>query len=105
MTVSLTGLEGGHVIDEGNVEKAWTVNANSLTWDDSLKAFDFGKNKGSYISVFLFNNGIIKKEYIINYGLVEENERLIFEFRNITVNTVHDAKNILINPIKDLKLA
>ena len=54
---------------------------------------DFGKNKGSYISVFLFNNGIIKKEYIINYGLVEENERLIFEFRNITVNTVHDAKN------------
>ena len=66
---------------------------------------DFCKNKGSYISVFLFNNRIMKKEYVISYGMVEENKKLIFEFRNITVNTVHDAKNILINAIKDLKLA
>lgn len=66
---------------------------------------DFGKNKGSYIDIFKFDNGIMKKEYVISYGMVEENKKLIFEFRNITVNTVHDAKNILINAIKDLKLA
>lgn len=66
---------------------------------------DFGKNKGSYIDVFEFNNGIMKKEYIISYGMVEENKKLIFEFRNITVNTLNDAKYILINAIKDLKLA
>ena len=66
---------------------------------------DFGKYKGSYIDIFKFDNGIMKKEYVISYGMVEENKKLIFEFRNITVNTVHDAKNILINAIKDLKLA
>ena len=66
---------------------------------------DFGKYKGSYIDIFIFDNGIMKKEYVISYGMVEENKKLIFEFRNITVNTVHDAKNILINAIKDLKLA
>lgn len=58
MTVSLTGLEGSNVIDEGNVEKAWTVNANSLTWDDSLKAFDFGKNVENSIYTENYNPGI-----------------------------------------------
>ena len=58
MTVSLTGLEGSNVIDEGNVEKTWTVNANSLTWDSSLKAFDFGKNKGNSIYTENYNPGI-----------------------------------------------
>ncbi len=58
MTVSLVGLEGGHVIDEGNVEKAWTVNANSLTWDNNLKAFDFGKNAGNSIYTENYNPGI-----------------------------------------------
>lgn len=58
MTVSLTGLEGGHIVDEGNVEKAWTVNAESLTWDDSLKAFDFGKSQGNSIYTENYNPGI-----------------------------------------------
>ena len=58
MTVSLTGLEGNTVIDEGNVEKAWTVNSASLTWDSSLKAFDFGKNTGNSIYTENYNPGI-----------------------------------------------
>ena len=58
MTVNLTGLEGSNVIDEGNVEKTWTVNTASLTWDSSLKAFDFGKNTGNSIYTENYNPGI-----------------------------------------------
>ena len=58
MTVSLVGLEGSNVIDEGNVEKTWTVNTASLTWDDSLKAFDFGKDTGNSIYTDNYNPGI-----------------------------------------------
>ena len=58
MTVSLVGLEGYNVIDEGNVEKVWTVNKASLTWDDSLKAFDFGKHPGNSIYTDNYNPGI-----------------------------------------------
>ena len=58
MTVSLTGLENGHVIDEGNIEKAWTVNSVNLTWDSSLGAFDFGKDKGNSIYTENYNPGI-----------------------------------------------
>lgn len=58
MTVSLVGLEGGHVIDEGNVEKVWTVNAESLTWDSSLGAFDFGNSTRNSIYTENYNPGI-----------------------------------------------
>ena len=82
------------------LKKVETYRNDKLTY-----VVDFGRYKGSYVDIFKFDNGIMKKEYVISYGMVEENKKLIFEFRNITVNTVHDAKNILINAIKDLKLA
>ena len=66
---------------------------------------DFGKNKGSYIDIFKFDNGIMKKEYVISYGMVEENKKLIFEVRNIATESVNEAKNILIKAINQLKLS
>ena len=66
---------------------------------------DFGKYKGSYIDIFKFDNGIMKKEYVISYGMVEENKKLIFEVRNIATESVNEAKNILIKAINQLKLS
>ena len=47
----------------------------------------------------------MKKQYIISYGMVEENKKLIFEFRNIATESINDAKNILIKAINQLKLS
>lgn len=77
---------------------------NTFRKDSISYVVDYGKYKGSYVGVLKFDNGIMKKEYIISYGMVENNEKLIFEFRNISVDNVNEAKNILLNAIKDLKL-
>ena len=66
---------------------------------------DFGRYKGSYVDIFKFDNGIMKKQYIISYGMVEENKKLIFEVRNIATESVNEAKNILIKAINQLKLS
>ena len=82
------------------LKKVETYRNDKLTY-----VVDFGRYKGSYVDIFKFDNGIMKKQYIISYGMVEENKKLIFEFRNIATESINDAKNILINAIKDLKLA
>ena len=86
MTVSLVGLEGINVIDEGNVEKAWTVNKASLTWDDSLKAFDFGKDRGNSIYTDNYNPGI---DFTVDFdvyidGAPGDNWSFLFAIANIS---------------------
>ena len=73
--------------------------------DKLIYVVDFGRYKGSYVDIFKFDNGIMKKQYIISYGMVEENKKLIFEVRNIATESVNEAKNILIKAINQLKLS
>ena len=73
------------------LKKVETYRNDKLTY-----VVDFGRYKGSYVDIFKFDNGIMKKQYIISYGMVEENKKLIFEVRNIATESVNEAKNILI---------
>ena len=82
------------------LKKVETYRNDKLTY-----VVDFGRYKGSYVDIFKFDNGIMKKQYIISYGMVEENKKLIFEFRNIATESINDAKNILIKAINQLKLS
>jgi len=66
---------------------------------------DYGKYKGSYISINVFDYyGLGKKEYIINYGMIENNERIIFEFKNIAADGSQVAEKIIKQALQDLKL-
>ena len=82
------------------LKKVETYRNDKLTY-----VVDFGRYKGSYVDIFKFDNGIMKKQYIISYGMVEENKKLIFEVRNIATESVNEAKNILIKAINQLKLS
>ena len=80
------------------LKKEETYRNDKLTY-----VVDFGRYKGSYVDIFKFDNGIMKKQYIISYGMVEENKKLIFEVRNIATESVNEEKNILIKEINQLK--
>ena len=82
------------------LKKVETYRNDKLTY-----VVDFGRYKGSYVDIFKFDNGIMKKQYIISYGMVEENKKIIFEVRNIATESVNEAKNILIKAINQLKLS
>lgn len=82
------------------LKKVETYRNDKLTY-----VVDFGRYKGSYVDIFKFDNGIMKKQYIISYGMVVENKKLIFEVRNIATESVNEAKNILIKAINQLKLS
>lgn len=66
---------------------------------------DYGKSKGSYISIVRFNHfGLTDYEYNVSYGSIEDNKRIVFEFRNNICKSKKETMEIIAKAINHLYL-